>query len=205
MRITIIGNGNLGQRLATLLDAGGHTVLFGARTPRPESSLPTQNPEDAAAASEVAILAVPYLALAEILPRLEPHLVGKVVIDATNPLRPDWSPLVLGDGSSAGEQVAAYLPQSHVAKAFNMVFADVMVRDKLLRGSQLATVFVSSNAERAKDVSMQLAKDAGFAPVDAGPLSNCRYIEAMAHLNISLALAGKGGTDAAFIYHRAAR
>jgi uncharacterized membrane protein len=38
--------------------------------------------------------------------------------------------------------------------------------------------------------------------VNAGPLRNCRYTEAIAHLNVQLAVFQGGGTDAAIVYHR---
>jgi hypothetical protein len=45
----------------------------------------------------------------------------------------------------------------------------------------------------------------GFAPVDAGPLRSARYLEAIAHLNIQIAVGQGGGTDAAFVYDRGGR
>jgi 8-hydroxy-5-deazaflavin:NADPH oxidoreductase len=42
----------------------------------------------------------------------------------------------------------------------------------------------------------------GFSPVKAGQLKLARHLEAMAHLNIAIALAG-GGTGAAFVYDQA--
>lgn len=40
----------------------------------------------------------------------------------------------------------------------------------------------------------------GFAPVDGGPLRSARYLEAIAHLNIQIAVGQSGGTDVAFLY-----
>jgi len=41
-----------------------------------------------------------------------------------------------------------------------------------------------------------------FSALIAGPMINARYLEAMAHLNIAIAVGQKGGTDAAFFYHQ---
>jgi 8-hydroxy-5-deazaflavin:NADPH oxidoreductase len=214
MKIAIIGNGHVGTKLSVLLHSGGHDVVVGTRHAAPQRSqsqsahqpLPGQIPiasiHVAASAADVVIFAIPYLAYADVLPPLQTTLNAKVVVDASNPLNTDWSPIHVGPQSSAGEQVALLLPSSQVVKAFNMVFADIMIPEKLRRGDQRATVFVASNFATATATVIQLAGDAGFAPVDAGPLQNARYLESMAHLNISLAVAGKGGTDAAFIYHR---
>ena len=45
----------------------------------------------------------------------------------------------------------------------------------------------------------KLADEIGFAGLIVGGIKNARHIEAMAHLNIAIALGG-GGTDAGFSY-----
>lgn len=72
--------------------------------------------------------------------------------------------------------------------------------DKLARPENRITAFLAGDDAPAKEVVAKLASDIGFAPLDTGPLLNARYLEAMAHLNIAIAVGQKGGTDAAFIY-----
>ncbi|GGK53442.1 NAD(P)-binding domain-containing protein [Pseudomonas koreensis] len=55
----------------------------------------------AGAAAEVVVLAIPYAAAAEVLAPLTVELAGKLLIDCTNPLQADWSPLPLGEQNSA--------------------------------------------------------------------------------------------------------
>jgi 8-hydroxy-5-deazaflavin:NADPH oxidoreductase len=203
MKIAIIGSGNVGMKLAALFHASGQDLVIGTRNHgKHRTHLPITTIDEACEVAQVVIFAIPYLAYEKVLPSLQHVLAGKIVIDASNPLNVDWSPIVFAPESSAGEHVALLLPKSHIVKAFNMVFADVMTRDKLRRDGQLATVFVASDFAAATSATLRIATDAGFAAIDAGPLRNARYLESMAHLNISLAVAGKGGTDAAFIYHR---
>ena len=45
----------------------------------------------------------------------------------------------------------------------------------------------------------KLADDAGFIGFVVGGIKNARHVEAIAHLNIAIALIG-GGTDAGFAY-----
>ena len=190
MRIGIIGAGPVGSRLKDLFAAAGHDVVAAGRT----------GAREVASHGEVVLLAIPYAACAEALPPLADALAGKVVVDVTNPVASDWAPLPLGEQNSAAEEIARLLPRSRVVKGFNTIFADVMVAPKLERDGQRITCFVAGDDESRAAV-MGLARDAGFAPQDAGPLRAARHLEAMAHLNIAIAFAG-GGTDAAFLYHQ---
>lgn len=191
MRIGIIGAGQLGSKLEALFTAAGHEVRAGGRTAA----------RDAAAHGEIVVLAIPFDACADALPPLADALAGKVVVDATNPINPDWSPMELGD-KAAAEHVQALVPDAKVVKAFNMVFADVMTREGLDRGGVPATVFVAGDDEGARGAVASLASGIGFAPVEVGGLSHARFMEGMAHLNIQLALGMGGGTNAAFVYSR---
>jgi 8-hydroxy-5-deazaflavin:NADPH oxidoreductase len=205
MKIAIIGGGNLGRRLAALWQGAGHEVRVGVRGgERPEAIAPpgVVSVEEAVAHGDVVVLALPFAALAVALPPIAAALARKVVVDATNPVRDDWSPLPLGEHNSAGEEAARLLPGARVVKAFNTVFADVLTPARLTRGGLPVTAFVAGDDEHANELVARLAADAGFAPLIVGPLTHARYLEAMAHLNIALAIGRGGGTDAAFVYHR---
>lgn len=198
MNIAILGAGNVGRSLHSLLTAGGLRAHICSRSPNPEELTFAEG----VALADVVILAVPYVALADLLPSLASQLQGKVVIDCTNPLNPDWSPLILGQENSAGEEVARLLPMSRVVKAFNTVFADVMTTDRVRRGGLRATAFVAGDDAAAKRTVTELAILGGLDPLDVGPLRMSRYLEAMAHLNIQIAVGQGGGTNAAFVYHQ---
>jgi 8-hydroxy-5-deazaflavin:NADPH oxidoreductase len=198
MRIAILGAGNVGRHLHQLLSAAGQDVHLCAREATPERPCYAEG----VAQADIVLLAIPYLALAEVLPALAENLRGKVVVDCTNPLNPDWSPLLLGQENSAGEEVARLLPASRVVKAFNTIFADVMSNERLSRSGQRVTAFVAGDDAHAKAAVMALAKAAGMEPLDVGPLRTARHLEAMAHLNIQIAVGQGGGTNAAFVYHQ---
>lgn len=198
MKIAILGHGNVGSKLAALLDRAEAQVALCSRDGA-DGTLPL---EVGAAGADVVILAVPYTALAGLLPTLRDVLRGKVVVDCTNPLNADWSPLLLGQENSAGEETARLLPESRVVKAFNTIFADVMTPERQVRDGLRTTAFVAGDEADSKRVILDLAEQAGFAPVDAGPLRMARHLEAMAHLNIQIAVGQGGGTHAAFLYHQ---
>jgi len=195
MKIGFIGAGNLARALGELLVAGGHSVAFTGRG--------GDGPLADAAGADLVVLALPFSAAREVLPGLSGLLAGKLVVDATNPVNPDWSPMLLGQESSAGEEVARALPGAQVVKAFNTVFADAMREDRLVREGARVTCFVASDHADARARVAEVARSAGFAPLEVGPLAMSRHLEAMAHLNIQIAVGMQGGTRGAFIYHRA--
>lgn len=195
MNISFIGAGNVASSLGNLFSNAGHTVKYG-----------TQNPNDnqlsiAAAVSfgEVVCFAIPYSAMNQVLSANKSGLKGKIVIDITNAINiEDWSPLFLGE-DSGGEQTARMLPESKVVKAFNTIFADVMKTEKQVFNGNKLTALIASDDANASAIVKQLATDAGFDALIVGSIKNARHLEAVAHLNISIALGG-GGTNAGFTY-----
>lgn len=204
MRIGFLGGGSVGKALARLLATQGHGVALGLRepTPSPGEVWSEVEPLAAAEASELFVLAAPFSALADALPPLRTALAGKIVVDATNPVAADWSPLPLQGGASAAEEVARLLPGAHVVKAFNTVFADNMRPDRLQRGGRRITCFVAADDEAAARTVGALAAEIGFDPVVTGALRHARHLEAMAHLNIALLARSSAGATAAFLYDR---
>ena len=73
--VTIIGTGNMAQAISGVVTRGGNTAeLLG----HSDSYKPVTG--------EIVVLAVPYPAVADILANRRDQLVGKVVVDITNPL-----------------------------------------------------------------------------------------------------------------------
>jgi len=203
--ISILGTGGVAKALAGLLGHFGSTPVLGSRSP---ATAPAElralgrvvTHQEAVDASEVIILAMPFshdgIAALAALRNLE----SKIIVDAMNPLQPDWSPLFLGVDTSSGEEVQKALPKSHVVKAFNTIFADTMSVEKLAAAPMKPAGFLCGESTSAKATVADILTGIGFEPVDVGLLHCARYLEAMAHLNISIAVNMKGGTDAFFSY-----
>ena len=196
MEISFIGAGNVATSLGGLFTAAGHTVKFATPNPKEHQLSLTE----ACTYGEVVCFAIPYEAMKGVLEENREALKGKIVVDITNAINlSDWSPLLLGQENSGAEETARLLPDSKVVKAFNTVFADVMSPEKQSFNGQSLTVFIASDDKEAAHTIKQLADEAGFSGLVVGALKNARYLEAMAHLNIAIALGG-GGTDAGFTY-----
>ena len=198
MDISFVGAGNVARSLGALFSSAGHQVKYGVKNPQGDQL----SVEEACVFGELVCFAIPFQAMKEVINGNRENLVGKIVVDITNAINlEDWSPLLLGEENSGAEESACLLPESKVVKAFNTIFADVMKPDKMQFEGQKVTAFIASDDEKAAVIVKQLADDAGFKGLVVGPLKNARYLEAMAHLNISIALGG-GGTDAGFVYYQ---
>ena len=121
---------------------------------------------------------------------------GKIVLDCTNPLKPDMSGLEVGLSTSGAEQVAGLAAGAKVVKIFNATGFNNMANPRY--ANEAATMFYCGDDARAKAVAGQLAADLGFEPVDAGSLAEARLLEPYALLWIHLALVQKLGRDIAF-------
>ena len=195
MNISFIGAGNVASSLGNLFTNAGHVVKYGTQNPK-ENQLSIS---DACNFGEIVCFAIPFSAMNDVLAKHKKNLKNKIVIDITNAINiNDWSPLFLGE-DSGGEQTARLLPESKVVKAFNTIFADVMKPEKQTFNKQKLTAFIASDNKDAASIVENLANEIGFNGLVVGGIKNARHLEAIAHLNIAIALAG-GGTDAGFTY-----
>lgn len=204
MNIGIIGSGNVGGALGTRWAQKGHRVVFGSRDPQGNDMKQLvagagQNARAAtlaeAAASDLLLLAMPWPVVKDLVASLG-DLTNKILVDATNPLLPDLSGLVLGTTTSAGEQVAGWARGAKVVKAFNIVGSNIMA-DTSFSGEKPVMFYCGDDAAAKKAVH-QLAEDIGFDPQDAGPLKQARLLEPFALLWISLAFQQGWGREFAF-------
>lgn len=191
MRIAILGAGRVGRALGTGWAARGHEVVYGVRDPsdpRHAGLRSVEAPGTAARDADVLVLALPWPAVSDVLAQVE--TVGKVVVDATNPIgTPDPA------GRSGAERVAELAPGARVVKAFNTVGFETMADTAYPGGTPL--MLVAGDDADAKETVLDLAASLGFDAVDAGPLEAARDLERLAVLWIRLAR-GALGREIAF-------
>jgi len=178
MKIGIIGAGKIGATAARLFIHAGHEIaICNSRGPDSLHDLVTllgprahaMTVDEAARFGDVILLAVPWRS-PEALPRPE-TVAGKIVIDAMNPYKPDFTIYDLGDSTSS-EETAKRLPGARLVKAFNTIYyqhlSDRGRRD--LPVDERNAIFVAGDDQEAKSAVMQLIEEIGFAPVDTGSL-----------------------------------
>jgi NADPH-dependent F420 reductase len=192
VKITIIGAGNVGRALATSAGRAGHEVTITARHPEHATEAAAQTGAHAASSSqeasreaEVIVLAVPATALGDVATELADVATGKPVVDVSNHPIPDPS----GDDTSAAESLQDRLPEAHVIKAFNTLFASRQA-NPVVDGVPLDG-YVAGDDPEAKEKVLELVRSIGLRPIDVGPLAMARTLEALAWLNISLNMNNK--------------
>lgn len=186
-KVAIVGKGNVGGALGRGLERAGHEVRVVGNDP--------QRVREAVGWGEVVILAVPYAAIDQAIGELGDAVRGKVLVDVSNALTPDFQ-LAIGFTTSGAEELQKKVPSAKVIKAFNTVFAQHM-DSGTVNGAQL-TLFVAGDDAGAKEKVLALGRDLGFDSVDAGPLANARSLEALGHFNVQLGYMLKMGPQIGF-------
>ncbi len=196
MNISIIGAGNMARGIASRFVDGGHAVTVSdveagkaaalaadLRARRTDARAEAVS-ADRALDADVVVLALAFDAARDFAAANAGRLAGKVVVDITNPLNATYDGLVTQPGKSAGEELAALLPNSKVVKAFNTTFAGTLVEGKV-DGHRL-DVFVAGDDLAAKQTVIGLINAGGLRGIDAGLLTRARELEALGFLGITL-------------------
>lgn len=196
MRIAIIGAGNVGSTLGRAWSRVGHGIVFGVQEPLSDkhsaATAAAGNAEVttvplAAKGADVIVLAVPWDAVPAAL-RACGNLEGRLILDATNPLREGRHglELAIGFATSGGEEVARLAPGAKVFKTMNQVGFSVMSNTLGYRSPPL--MFVAGDDDAGKRLILDLVAAIGFDAIDAGPLRNARLLEPLAMLWIDQAI-----------------
>ena len=200
----MIGTGSVGGTLGRRWAELGHHIAFGARDPsdaqtkamvaaiRGEARLVgiTEATRDA----EVVVLATPYAANTAALAAAG-DLAGKILLDVTNPIGPNFS-LATGRDTSGAEETAKTAPGARVFKAMNQVGYEVMADAGFPGGKPV--MFVAGDDAAGKETVLSLVAALGFEAVDAGELAIARLIEPYALLWIHLMARRRLGRQFAF-------
>ena len=135
--------------------------------------------------AEVVVLALHWAHVKGAIDDLGDSIEGKILIDCTNPVKPDVSGLAVGHTSSAAEQIQMWLPQSTVVKAFNQIGFNIM-ENPVIEGRK-TVLFVAGDDTNACKTVAQLAEDIDFEVVIMDKLHYARLLEPLAMIWISMA------------------
>ena len=187
MKIGVIGAGAIGRTYATLWSAAGHDIVLSSRNPQDLGPVAQAlgdrvrigTPAEAARFGDVVLLAVNYWTLDQAIEAIRPHVLGKLVIDATNPLRRvDGGGVerVLPDDAIAGPVTAAKLPEARIAKALTTLWTGYVEQHANVETPTVAMPLAADDpADRS--TAADLIRDAGLVPVDLGTLAQSRPLD----------------------------
>ena len=189
--ISIIGSGNMASAIGALALKGGNAVEIIGRDPAKAKELAaalggaTVGTAGAAPAGDIVILAVPYASAAAVVSEYGDALRGKVIIDITNPVSPDFKGFVTPAGSSGAQEIAKAAPAgAHVVKAFNTLFSHVLTAGPA--EGRLVDVFIAGDDAQAKARVSAFIESLGLRPMDTGELPMARALENVGLLELGL-------------------
>ncbi|WP_370673609.1 NADPH-dependent F420 reductase [Pleomorphomonas sp. PLEO] len=190
--ISIIGSGGMAAAIAGLAAKAGHAVEVTSRTPAKARALAEQVGAGATIgtfgstpAGDIVILAVPYSAVLGVVKQYGDALAGKLLVDITNPVAPDYTSFVTPQDSFGAQEIAKAAPASaQIIKAFNAQFSHVLAAGS--RDGHPLDVFLAGDDAQAKARVSAFIDSLGLRPMDTGPLLMARTLEHLCLLSLGL-------------------
>lgn len=211
MRVGILGSGLMGGKLGIIFARAGHEVVFSyARSADKLKKLACDAkgkaragiPREAAQDADAVLLAVHWSRIGDVLEQAG-DLAGKVIVTCSLPMDTGNTKLIVANTSSGAEELTKKIARARVVSAFNTVPSEVLfgVYEARRKATRPSLVYCGDD-ESGKTVAAELIRDAGFDPIDAGPLRIARYTEPFALLVAQLAYEGEGGPELAYRFER---
>ncbi|KAB0676448.1 NADPH-dependent F420 reductase [Aureimonas leprariae] len=191
MKIGILNTGNIGGRLARAWAAAGHDLVL-AKDGEDRKIAPLLaelgdrarlgTVREAAAFGEAVLFSVYWPRVEAIVDAVGDALDGKVVIETMNPLNvtaefKHFHDLDFMRNGSTAEDLQRRLPKARIVKAFSTLAAPVLEAAAWAGSPLPANVFYASDDDEAGRATRGLIADAGFRPINVGPLVAARQIE----------------------------
>jgi len=202
MTTAIIGIGNIGTIVARNLVQGGERVILVNRDKSKADKLAAElgdlatSAEVAAAIaqSDVVVLALYLDVMRFFIPEFGEKLVGKIVVDPSNPVGPDGKGGItrtLPADQSSGQIIAHMLPnEAKFVKAFGTLSAESLASASR-RVPERAVLFYATDDAGAGEAVARLITAAGFDPVKVGGVDQSIRIEVGGDLSQFGGLNGK--------------
>lgn len=178
MRIGIIGAGNIGQALARLAVANGHTAtLSNSRDPETlgdivaEIGCQAKAAADVPSSSDIVVLTVPFTAAF----KLAPHFFDDRVIIDTNNYYPDRDGNIAAldqRETTTSQMIANHFTGATIVKAFNAILAKDLLDPVTLPNGAKRALPIAGEDSAAKATLTALQADFGYDTVDAGSLAD---------------------------------
>lgn len=200
MKIAIIGTGNVGGALATNWAKAGHEIFLGTKSvstfadthllKNPNTKL--YNVSESARHADIILIAAVPQATKDIAEQIKECATEKVIIDAMNSIQTKPKGFL-----TSFEALKHYLPNSEIVKCFNTTGFENMANP--IYDNEGIDMFVAGDSKKGKEVTTQLALDAGFSTCwDFGGDDKTELLEHFALSWINLAIMQRHGRNMAF-------
>lgn len=203
-RIAVIGGtGKEGKGLALRWANAGYEIIIGSRDAARAATAARElsatlggtnvsglGNAEAARAADLVVLCVPYEAHAAILDAVAEATQGKILVDVTAPLDPENKRKTgrVPEGSAAQAAQLKLGPNVRVVAAFQNISYTHLTD---LQEELGCDVLVCGDDKEAKKQVIELAKAAGMAAFDAGPIENAVVAEGLTAVLININIAFK--------------
>lgn len=186
-KIGIVGSGHIGGNLGIMLAKAGYGVFYSSRHPDnlkglvsvsgPKSCLGTV--DEAIAFGDVIVLSVPLKAIPQLDAKTRDNLIGKIVIDTSNPY-PERDGKIAEQArkepGGMGAFVARLLPGARIVRAFNTVYSEDLKKAVNQQGEKIG-IPIASDDPAGLEAAVELATKAGLDPVVVGGLSTSKMFD----------------------------
>jgi predicted dinucleotide-binding enzyme len=188
VKVGILGSGDVGKTLAKGFLKHGYQVAIGSDHAEKLEEFKGENPqieiatfEQASQTGDIVVLCVKGTVAEKIIEKVKRHLLGKTVIDATNPIA-DVPPqngvlkLFTTLDESLMERLQKIAPDARFVKALNSVGSGLMINPNF-RDNTKPTMFICGNNDDAKKKVYEILEKFGFEIEDMGKAESARAIE----------------------------
>jgi 8-hydroxy-5-deazaflavin:NADPH oxidoreductase len=193
-KVAIIGLGSIGQVVASNLVKGNRPVIVANRDFSKATKLAEQlgrlatamDMSSAIEEADIVVLSVWFDAIKELLDTYKTELVGKIIIDPSNPIAPDGKGgfvKTIAENESAGQQLAKLLPRdAKLVKALGTLGA-ASLANAAGQKPELKVLFYALDDKNIIGQIETLIRDCGFEPICVGGIEKSKRIEVFGDLH----------------------
>jgi predicted dinucleotide-binding enzyme len=193
-KVAIIGLGKIGEAIASNLVKGNHPVVLASRDLEKATLLAAKLgnlavAEETAVAikgADVVIPAIYFDRLQEFLKTYSALLVGKIVIDVSNPIAPDGKggfKKIIGEQESAGKILSGLMPKNAIlVKAFGTLGVGSL-KSAAFSEPERKLLFYASDSTNSNSQIEELITTSGFEPYHVGSLDQSIRMEVFGDLH----------------------
>jgi 8-hydroxy-5-deazaflavin:NADPH oxidoreductase len=193
-KVAVIGLGNIGKTITQNLVKSNRPVIVATRQLEDAIAFSQElgnlvtpaETREAIQQADIIVLSVWFHTIIEFLEQYREELKGKIIIDPSNPIAPDDKggfKKIIGEKESAGELLAAILPQDAILVKALGTLGVASLANAAFASPEKSVLFYATNDSAVDSVVAQLLQDTGFEALKVGGLNQSIRIEVFGDLH----------------------